>query len=42
MTGYQRLKRILQSDADQTPVLIDEPGVPSLEHDNVRGMAYYN
>lgn len=42
MTGYRRLKHILPSQADQTPVLIDEPVAPSLEHDNVRGMAYYN
>ncbi|MEM6353539.1 MAG: IS21 family transposase [Cyanobacteria bacterium P01_D01_bin.14] len=42
MSGYKRLKHILQSEADQTPVLIDEPVAPSLEHDNVRGMAYYN
>ena len=42
MTGYQRLKHILQSQTDQLPMLLDAPIPPSPEHDNVRGMAYYN
>lgn len=42
MTGYQRLKHILHSQVERTPILLDEPVVPSFEHDNVRGMAYYS
>ena len=42
MSGYQRLKHILQHQLDKTPVLIDVPATPSIDHDNVRGRAYYN
>ena len=42
MSGYQRIKHILQHQLDTTPVLIDVPATPSIDHDNVRGSAYYN
>jgi len=42
MSGYQRLKHILQHHRDKTPVLVDVPVQASLHHENVRGEAYYN
>lgn len=42
MSGYKRLKAILQHHRDKTPVLIEAPSSPPIEHDNVRGQAYYN
>ena len=42
MSGYRRLKHILQHHLDQTPVLVEVPTPPSRDHENVRGHAYYN
>lgn len=42
MSGYKRLKHILQHHRDKTPVLVDVPTQSSLNHENVRGEAYYN
>ena len=42
MSGYRRLKHILQHHLDQTPVLAEVPTLPSSDHENVRGSAYYN
>lgn len=42
MVGYKRLKHILQHHLEQTPVLVEVPSPPNIDHDNVRGSAYYN
>jgi transposase len=42
MVGYRRLKAILQHHREQAPLLMEAPTSPVLEHDNVRGAAYYN
>ncbi|MGH2412591.1 MAG: IS21 family transposase [Microcystaceae cyanobacterium] len=42
MSGYRRLKAILEHHLDETPLLVDVPQSPSIAHDNVRGQSYYN
>lgn len=42
MSGYKRLKAILQNHLDKTPALIETPAIPGIDHDNVRGANYYN
>jgi transposase len=41
MVGYRRLKAILQHQLDKAPILVEDPS-PVIDHDNVRGAAYYN
>ena len=42
MSGYKRLKAILQHHLDKTPLVMEAPPSPVIEHDNVRGATYYN
>ena len=42
LSGYKRLKAILQHQLENTPVLIEAPSSPPIDHDHVRGAAYYN
>lgn len=42
MVGYRRLKAMLHHHREQTPIVIDSPTPVVIDHDNVRGAAYYN
>jgi transposase len=42
IVGYRRLKAILQHHLDKTPLLVEAPSPPVIDHDNVRGATYYN
>jgi transposase len=42
IVGYRRLKAILQHHLDKTPILIETPSPPAIDHDNLRGAAYFN
>jgi hypothetical protein len=42
IVGYRRLKAILRHHLDKTPILIEASALPTIDHDNLRGAAYYN
>ncbi|MBE9080104.1 hypothetical protein IQ241_22895 [Romeria aff. gracilis LEGE 07310] len=42
MVGYRRLKAILKHHFDDIPVLVELPEPQPIDHDNVRGAAYYH
>ena len=41
LVGYRRLKSILQSNRDNTPMPTDKAPSAPIEHDNLRGQPYY-
>jgi transposase len=42
MTGLRRLKAILKSHLDEVPLVAEAPDVAVVNHDNLRGQAYYS
>jgi transposase len=42
LVGYQRLRSILETQLDKTPVSASEESPPGIDHANVRGKSYYH